>query len=183
MVACLIAGVTSAETFMVGGSALFTRNFYAHALPNRSHTHYLWVGRASAGGLLALGILAGTQSGKWLTPARARLGQGNRAPGRSVLAGRGLEARHCSRSLGQLSGKPPDLGPDERTSRRVSRRRRPERRAPADSDHVRNAIRTAGSGKSAHAAARHAQARPVLRTDSHSGRQGEDEVRWDDPPA
>ena len=57
MVACLIAGVTSAETFMVGGSALFTRNFYAHALPNRSHTHYLWVGRAAAGGLLALGIL------------------------------------------------------------------------------------------------------------------------------
>jgi Na+/proline symporter len=56
MVACLIAGVTSAETFMVGGSALFTRNFYAHALPNRSHTHYLWVGRAAAGGLLALGI-------------------------------------------------------------------------------------------------------------------------------
>jgi hypothetical protein len=42
---------------MVGGSALFTRNLYAHALPNRSHTHYLWVGRASAGGLLALGIL------------------------------------------------------------------------------------------------------------------------------
>jgi Na+/proline symporter len=57
MVACLIAGVTSAETFMVGGSALFTRNFYAHAVPNRSHTHYLWVGRAAAGGLLALGIL------------------------------------------------------------------------------------------------------------------------------
>ena len=57
MIACLIAGVTSAETFMVGGSALFTRNFYAHALPNRSHTHYLWVGRASAGGLLILGIL------------------------------------------------------------------------------------------------------------------------------
>jgi Na+/proline symporter len=57
MIACLIAGVTSAETFMVGGSALFTRNFYAHALPNRSHAHYLWVGRAAAGGLLALGIV------------------------------------------------------------------------------------------------------------------------------
>jgi Na+/proline symporter len=57
MVACLIAGVTSAETFMVGGSALFTRNFYAHVRPNRSHAHYLWVGRVAAGGLLALGIL------------------------------------------------------------------------------------------------------------------------------
>jgi Na+/proline symporter len=57
MVACLIAGVTSAETFMVGGSALFTRNFYAHAVPNRSHLHYLWVGRAAALGLLALGIV------------------------------------------------------------------------------------------------------------------------------
>jgi hypothetical protein len=57
MVACLIAGVTSAETFMVGGSALFTRNLYAHAIPNRSHRHYLWVGRAAASGLLAVGIV------------------------------------------------------------------------------------------------------------------------------
>ncbi len=57
MIACLIAGVTSAETFMVGGSALFTRNFYVHAVPGRSDTHYLWVGRLASGGLLALGIL------------------------------------------------------------------------------------------------------------------------------
>jgi Na+/proline symporter len=57
MIACLIAGVTSAETFMVGGSALFTRNFYVHAVPDRSDTHYLWVGRLASGGLLALGIL------------------------------------------------------------------------------------------------------------------------------
>ena len=57
MIACLIAGVTSAETFMVGGSALFTRNFYVHAVAGRSDTHYLWVGRLAAGGLLALGIL------------------------------------------------------------------------------------------------------------------------------
>jgi Na+/proline symporter len=56
MIACVIAGVTSAETFMVGGSALFTRNFYVHAAPNRSDTHYLWVGRLAAGGLLVLGI-------------------------------------------------------------------------------------------------------------------------------
>jgi Na+/proline symporter len=57
MIACLIAGVTSAETFMVGGSALFTRNFYVHAVPGRSDTHYLWIGRLASGGLLALGIV------------------------------------------------------------------------------------------------------------------------------
>jgi Na+/proline symporter len=57
MIACLIAGVTSAETFMVGGSALFTRNFYVHAVAGRSDTHYLWVGRLASGGLLILGIL------------------------------------------------------------------------------------------------------------------------------
>ncbi len=56
MIACLIAGVTSAETFMVGGSALFTRNFYIHAVPGRSDAHYLWVGRISSGCLLVLGI-------------------------------------------------------------------------------------------------------------------------------
>jgi Na+/proline symporter len=56
MIACLIAGVTSAETFMVGGSALFTRNFYVHAVPGRSDSHYLWVGRLASGALLALGI-------------------------------------------------------------------------------------------------------------------------------
>jgi len=57
MIACLIAGVTSAETFMVGGSALFTRNFYVHAVPGRSDLHYLWVGRLASGCLLFLGIL------------------------------------------------------------------------------------------------------------------------------
>src|SRR5262249_25464280 len=57
MIACLIAGVTSAETFMVGGSALFTRNFYVHAVPGRSDRHYLWVGRLASGCLLLLGIL------------------------------------------------------------------------------------------------------------------------------
>ena len=57
MIACLIAGVTSAETFMVGGSALFTRNLYVHAVPGRSDAHYLWIGRLASGGLLVLGIL------------------------------------------------------------------------------------------------------------------------------
>jgi Na+/proline symporter len=62
MIACLIAGVTSAETFMVGGSALFTRNFYVHAVPGRSDLHYLWVGRLAAGGLLFLGIVLAVQA-------------------------------------------------------------------------------------------------------------------------
>jgi len=57
MIACLIAGVTSAETFMVVGSALFTRNFYVHTVPGRSDAHYLWVGRLASGCLLVLGIL------------------------------------------------------------------------------------------------------------------------------
>jgi Na+/proline symporter len=57
MIACIVAGVTSAETFMVGGSALFTRNFYVHAVPGQSDSHYLWVGRFSSGGLLLLGIV------------------------------------------------------------------------------------------------------------------------------
>jgi Na+/proline symporter len=42
---------------MVGGSALFTRNFYVHAVPGRSDHHYLWVGRLASGGLLVLGIV------------------------------------------------------------------------------------------------------------------------------
>ena len=62
MIACVIAGVTSAETFMVGGSALFTRNFYVHAVPRRSDTHYLWVGRLASGGLLVLGITLAVQA-------------------------------------------------------------------------------------------------------------------------
>jgi Na+/proline symporter len=56
MIACLIAGVTSAETFMVVGSAIFTRNIYAHVIPGRSDAHLLWIGRAASAGLLAVGI-------------------------------------------------------------------------------------------------------------------------------
>lgn len=57
MIACLIAGVTSAETLMVVGSALFTRNFYAHVVTGRDDRHYLWVGRGAAGAMLVLSIL------------------------------------------------------------------------------------------------------------------------------
>jgi Na+/proline symporter len=57
MIACLIAGVTSAETFMVVGSSIFIRNFYEPAVRGRQESHYLWVGRAAAAGLLGTGIL------------------------------------------------------------------------------------------------------------------------------
>jgi Na+/proline symporter len=57
MIACLVAGVTSAETFMVVGSAIFTRNFYVHAAPARSERHYLWVGRVASAVLLFGSIL------------------------------------------------------------------------------------------------------------------------------
>ncbi len=56
MIACLIAGVTSAETFMVVGSSIFIRNFYEPAVRGRNESHYLWAGRAASAGLLVLGI-------------------------------------------------------------------------------------------------------------------------------
>jgi Na+/proline symporter len=57
MIACLIAGVTGAETFMVVASAIFTRNFYVHIVRDRSEAHYLWFGRLASGGMLALSIV------------------------------------------------------------------------------------------------------------------------------
>jgi Na+/proline symporter len=57
MIACLIAGITSAETFMVVGSAIFINNFYQHVAPGRGDRHYLWAGRLAAAGMLAAGIL------------------------------------------------------------------------------------------------------------------------------
>lgn len=57
MIACLVAGVTSAETFMVVGAAIFTRNFYVHAVPRRTDRHYLWIGRIASAAMLAAGIL------------------------------------------------------------------------------------------------------------------------------
>jgi Na+/proline symporter len=68
MVASLVAGVTSAETLMVVGSAVFTRNLYAHLVPRRSDRHYLWTGRAAGAGMLGAGILFGLYGGSvtWL---------------------------------------------------------------------------------------------------------------------
>jgi len=56
LVACLIAGVTSAETFMVAGSAIFTRNIYRNLTGTSAKRHDLWVGRLASAGLLVLGI-------------------------------------------------------------------------------------------------------------------------------
>lgn len=56
MIACLIAGVTSAETFMVVGSAIFMGNFYRHVVRARTERHYLWVSRIASAGLLTAGI-------------------------------------------------------------------------------------------------------------------------------
>ena len=110
MIACLIAGVTSAETFMVGGSALFTRNFYVHAVAGRSDTHYLWVGRLASGGLLALGIVLAVRA-ESVTAARGRVGQAHRLARGRVLAGRGLAPRQRRGGLVQLSGEPRWCGP------------------------------------------------------------------------
>ncbi len=63
MIACLVAGVTSAETFMVVGSAIFTRNFYIHAVRGRSDRHYLQVGRLASAAMLALSILMAFYAG------------------------------------------------------------------------------------------------------------------------
>lgn len=57
MIACLIAGVTSAETIMVVGSAIFTRNFYEPAVRGRSPRHYLWVGRIASAAILFASML------------------------------------------------------------------------------------------------------------------------------
>ena len=56
MIACIIAGVTSAETFMVVGAGVFTRNLYTRIAPDRSHRHYLRVGRLASAGILAVSI-------------------------------------------------------------------------------------------------------------------------------
>lgn len=56
MIACLIAGVTSSETFMVVGAAIFTRNFFAPLAPSASSRSLLWVGRVASFGMLAASI-------------------------------------------------------------------------------------------------------------------------------
>lgn len=63
MIACLIAGVTSAETFMVVGAGLVSRNFYRRLVPGRSDRHYLWSGRCASVGILLAGIVVAARAG------------------------------------------------------------------------------------------------------------------------
>ncbi|MFN0053409.1 MAG: sodium:solute symporter [Planctomycetales bacterium] len=58
MIACIVAGVTSAETIMVVGSGLMTRNFYAHLVRQPTPRALLWAGRGSAALMLVAGIVA-----------------------------------------------------------------------------------------------------------------------------
>jgi SSS family solute:Na+ symporter len=61
MIACLLAAVmSSADAYMICGSALFTRNFYEYVFPKRKEAHYVLVGRivsvAMVFGAVALSI-------------------------------------------------------------------------------------------------------------------------------
>jgi Na+/proline symporter len=58
MIACIVAGVTSAETIMIVGSGLVTRNFYVHFVHDSTPRQLLWVGRIASAALLVAGILA-----------------------------------------------------------------------------------------------------------------------------
>ncbi|MFO0945015.1 MAG: sodium:solute symporter family protein [Planctomycetota bacterium] len=63
MIACIIAGVTSAETFMVVGSGIFTRNIFVHLVSTENSKRDLWVGRVASGGVLLAGILLALTAG------------------------------------------------------------------------------------------------------------------------
>ncbi len=63
MIACIIAGVTSAETIMVVGSGVFTRNFYVHFAPQAGERRRMWVGRFAAGGILLASIVTALWGG------------------------------------------------------------------------------------------------------------------------
>ncbi len=68
MIACLIAGVTSAETFMVVGSALVTRNicgrwFGGSPDDKSADRRSLWVARLASAGILAVSILVAFTAG------------------------------------------------------------------------------------------------------------------------
>jgi SSS family solute:Na+ symporter len=58
MIACLLAAaMSSADAFMISGSALFTRNLYEPLFPNRPERHYLLVGRIVSTGMV-IGAIA-----------------------------------------------------------------------------------------------------------------------------
>src|SRR5262249_1629302 len=65
----------SAETIMVVGSGVFTRNFYIHMVPGADSKERLWVGRGAAGGMLVAGIALALWSGSitWLLKASLKV--------------------------------------------------------------------------------------------------------------
>jgi Na+/proline symporter len=55
--AALLAGVmSSCDSFMISSSGLFTENIYKRRFPDRSQTHYVWVGRGVAILVVAGGV-------------------------------------------------------------------------------------------------------------------------------
>ena len=55
--AALLAGVmSSCDSFMISSSGLFTENIYKRLFPDRSQTHYVWVGRGAAVLIVAGGV-------------------------------------------------------------------------------------------------------------------------------
>ena len=55
--AALLAGVmSSCDSFMISSSGLFTENIYKRLFPDRSQTHYVWVGRGVAILVVAGGV-------------------------------------------------------------------------------------------------------------------------------
>jgi Na+/proline symporter len=63
MIACLVAGVTSAETFMVVGAGLFTRNVLPFAQGVAASRKALWAGRFASAGMLCTSILVALLAG------------------------------------------------------------------------------------------------------------------------
>lgn len=57
MIACLLAGVTSAETLMVTGAGIFSRNLYRQQTVDSLGQQTLWVERYAAIGILAISIV------------------------------------------------------------------------------------------------------------------------------
>ncbi len=61
--AALLAGVmSSCDSFMISSSGLFTENIYKRLFPDRSQTHYVWVGR----GVSVLVVAGGVAFAFWV---------------------------------------------------------------------------------------------------------------------
>ena len=187
MIACLIAGVTSARPSWSAAppsSPAISTSTRSRADPTRITSGSGGWPRADcwrwdpAGG-----------AGRECHPARARLGQADRLARGGLLAGRGLATCQRGGGLGQLSGEPPRLGRHERgirrhrdPGRRSGRWSRPGRgrlaraarfeRAGAGHHHAGGRIRADDPGQPGHPASRPIRARPVLRPAAHAGRQG-----------